>query len=119
MTHDPTALPAPARPGGGDTVATVVLLVLAAAIWALGSLLMFFMLAFLDYCPEETCSVDGATTSVLSGIGIATAVGVVGLVATIVQKARGRHGWPFALGTLLLVPATLAVAVVFFADAVG
>ena len=85
----------------------------AAAVFAL------FSLAFLDYCPPESCSAEGAVTAVGTALIAAFAIGVVGLVATIVQLVRRRPGWPFAVATLVLCVIAVVCGGVGYAMAVG
>ena len=68
-----------------------------------------FSLAFLDNCPPESCSVDGAVTAVMGTLAIAALVGLVGLILTIVRLTARKTAWQFAVGTL-----TACVAVFFF-----
>ena len=60
-----------------------------------------FSLAFLDYCPPESCSADGAVTAVAAALLIAAFVGAAGLIITIIQFTRRKTAWPFAIGTLV------------------
>lgn len=114
----------PSPPAGrpvstGDVVVSVVVLVLTALAGALGAFLGVFSLAFLDYCPPESCSVDGAVSAVGTTLLVAFLIGVAGLVATIVALARRKPGWPFALGTFVLCLLTFAVGVLAYGAAVG
>lgn len=76
-------------------------------------------LAFLDYCPPATCSVDGAVTAVLSALAIAAVIGIAGVVTTIVRLAARKTAWPFAVGTLLTCVAVLFVGMIAYTAAVG
>jgi hypothetical protein len=91
-------------------VAALTLTVLMGAVGAVGGL---FSLAFLDYCPPESCSAGGAASAVLGSVLIAAIVGLAGLTATIVRLARRKPGWPFAIATFC------TSAVVLFAGIVG
>jgi undecaprenyl pyrophosphate phosphatase UppP len=79
----------------GALTLTVLLGVAAAAFG-------FFSLAFLDYCPPESCSGDDAVTAVVTALLVAVIVGVAGLVLTLIQLHRRKPGWPFAVTTLVL-----------------
>ena len=100
----PTYSAAPTKPpvSGADIAISVTLLVLTALSIAAGAFFGLFSLAFLDHCPPETCSEEGAVNAVATALFAATGIGVVGLIATVVQLFRRRRGWPFALGTFLL-----------------
>jgi hypothetical protein len=86
---------------------------------AVASFFGFFSLAFLDYCPPETCSVDGALTAVMTGVGVAMMIGVIGLVVTVVQLVRRKPGWPFAVATLALCTISVFLGGVGYVTAVG
>ena len=97
------AMPPPKPPASGaDITVSIVVLVVTALFGAAASFFGLFFLAFLDSCPPETCSVEGAVTAVMAGLGTALVIGVLGLIATIVQLVRRKRGWPFAVATLVL-----------------
>ncbi|BBY64653.1 hypothetical protein [Mycolicibacterium helvum] len=113
--------PPPATPprSAADLTISIILMVLTVLMGACGAFLGLFMLAFLDYCPPATCSVEGAVTSVLSAVAIAALVVVAGSIVTIVALARRKRAWPFAVGTLVLCLAALFFGGVAFSVAVG
>jgi hypothetical protein len=78
-----------------------------------------FSLAFLDYCPRESCSAEGAATAVGTGLLAALAIGVIGLVVTVIQLYRRKPGWPFAVATFLLCALAVVLGGVGYAAAVG
>lgn len=78
-----------------------------------------FSLAFLDYCPPETCSADGAVTAVALTVVALAMIGVTGLVLTVVRLARRRLSWPFSVGTLGLCLVVCVAGVGAYAAAVG
>jgi hypothetical protein len=80
----------------GDLVISIVALVLVVLLGAAAAVMGLFSLAFLDYCPPENCSVDGAVTAVGTALMIAFVVGLIGLVVTIVALVRRSLAWPFA-----------------------
>lgn len=96
----------------GGIVVTVVLGVVAASMGV-------FSLAFLDNCPPQTCSADGAATAVWSALFAAFAIGVFGVVVTVVQLYRRKPGWPFAVATFVLCALTVVLGAVGYATAVG
>jgi hypothetical protein len=85
---------------GGDIAISIVVLILTGLFLVASAFFGFFFLAFLDSCPPETCSVEGAVTAVMAGVGTAVAIGVIGLVMTVVQLVRRKRAWPFAVATL-------------------
>jgi hypothetical protein len=113
--------PPPAEPprSAADLTISIVLMVLTVVVGAGGAFLGLFFLAFLDHCPPATCSVEGAVTSVLSAVAIMALVGLAGIVVTIIQLARRKRGWPFAVGTLVLCLVVLFFGGVAYVAAVG
>ncbi len=96
-----------------DLWISIGVLLLTAAMGAVGAVGGLFSLAFLDYCPPGSCSADGAASAVWGSVLIAVLVGLAGLVTTIVRLARRKPAWPFATATFCLC------AVVLFAGLVG
>jgi hypothetical protein len=78
-----------------------------------------FSLAFLDYCPPESCSANGALTAVATALLIAALVGTAGLIVTIVRLTRRKPAWPFAITTLVACGIVLLIGGIGYAGAVG
>jgi hypothetical protein len=112
---------APPKPpaSGADITVSVVVLVLTALFGAAASFFGLFFLAFLDSCPPATCSVEGAVTAVMAGLGSALIIGVLGLITTIVQLVRRKRGWPIAVATLVLCAVAVFLGGVGYVVAVG
>lgn len=104
---------------GGDLAISIAALLITVLLGAVAAVFGLFSLAFLDHCPPESCSVDGAVTAVGTALLIAFAVGVVGLVATVIQLVRRQRGWPFAVATLVLCTLAVFLGGVGYAMAVG
>lgn len=102
-----------------DVVLSCCVLAAGTIMVVLGAFVGVFAVAFLDYCPPETCSADGAFASVAGGLAVAGVIGTAGLVVSIVRITRRRISWPFAVGALVLSLVALAVGATAFADAVG
>lgn len=98
------------------SVAALMLTVLVSAVGAVGGL---FSLAFLDYCPPESCSADGAESAVLGSVLIAGLVGSAGLTVTIIRLRRRKPGWPFAIATLCTCAVVLCAGLVGYIVATG
>jgi hypothetical protein len=111
----------PSKPpvNGADVAISVVVLVVTALFGAAASFFGFFFLAFLDSCPPETCTVEGAVTAVMGGLGTALIIGVAGLIATVVQLVRRKRGWPIAVATLVLCAVAVFLGGVGYVVAVG
>jgi hypothetical protein len=108
----------PYKPGKPPLSATDVWISIAAltvtlVIGVVAAVGGMFSLAFLDSCPPESCSANGAATAVLGSLLIAGLAGIAGLIVTVVQIVRRKRGWPFAIATLA------ACAVVLFAGVIG
>lgn len=102
-----------------DLWISIAILVATAGLGAVASVLGLFSVAFLDYCPPESCSAEGAVTAVGVALIVAFVIGALGLMATIVQLVRRKRAWPFALGTLVLCMIALGCGVVGYSVAVG
>ena len=113
--------PPPLRPpvARADLWISIGTLVLTVAFGAVAATMGLFSLAFLDYCPPESCSADGAATAVGTALLAAFAIGVVGLVVTIVQLVRRKPGWPFAVATFVLCVLSVVLGGVAYAMAVS
>jgi len=102
-----------------DLVISIGVLVLTLALGVVAAAMGLFSLAFLDYCPPESCSAEGAVTAVGTALLIAFAIGIVGLVVTVIQLVRRKLAWPFAVGTLMLCAIAVFFGGVGYAAAVG
>lgn len=120
MTHPPWP-PAPAKPPipAADLTISIVALVLTVALGGCAAVMGLFLVAFIDHCPPETCSIDGAVTAVGTALMIAFVVGLAGTVVTIVQLVRRSPAWPFAVGTLVLCGVICVLGAVGYGIAVG
>ncbi|MBI5339385.1 MAG: hypothetical protein HZB45_17070 [Mycolicibacterium rufum] len=117
MTYPAPRPPAPRS--GADVAISIVFLVLTGVLGAAAVFFGVFSLAFLDHCPPETCSVDGAVNAVFTALLVAAGVGVVGLVLTVVALIRRATAWPYALATFALCALTLFLGGVGYGAAVG
>lgn len=115
----PYGPPAKRPISGLDLGVSITALVLTVLFGVLATFMGFFMLAFLDHCPPETCSVDGAVTAVGGALLAAAAIGVTGLTLTIVQLVRRGPAWPFAVGTLALCVVACVLGGFGYETAVG
>lgn len=113
--------PRPAKPPMSvvDLVVSILAIVLTAAFGVVAAAMGVFLLAFLDHCPPETCSADGAATAVGTALGVALVVGVLGSVATIVALVRRKLAWPWAVGTMVLCGVSCLLGGVGYFSAVG
>lgn len=104
---------------GADIAVSVVGLLLTAGMIALAAFFGIFSLAFLDHCPPESCSAQGAVNAVISAWLIAAAIGLAGLIVTVLQLVRRKRGWPFALGTFGLCLLTFVIGAFAYTMTVG
>jgi hypothetical protein len=112
--------PAPKPPvSGSDLAISITALTITVLLGAVAAVFGLFSLAFLDHCPPESCSAEGAATAVGTALLMAFVIGVVGLVVTVVQLFRRKPGWPFAVGTLVLCTLAVFLGGVGYSMAVG
>ena len=112
--------PPPKPPiAGADLAISISALILTVVLGGAAAVMGLFSLAFLDYCPPESCSAEGAATAVGIGLLAAFAIGVVGLVVTVIQLYRRKPGWPFAVATFVLCALAVVLGGVGYAMAVG
>jgi uncharacterized BrkB/YihY/UPF0761 family membrane protein len=98
------------RVSGWDVAATSTLLVVTVAAVALATLLQLFSIAFIDYCPPETCD---STAGVVSQLVVFGAMGLVALAAVVigvVRLVRRRRAWWVALLALAVEAALWVLA---------
>lgn len=115
----PAARPPNPPISAGDLAISITALVVTALIGAVAAVLGLFSLAFLDSCPPESCSAEGAVTAVMMALIAAFVIGVAGLVVTVVQLVRRKPGWPLAIATLALCTIAIFCGGVGYAMAVG
>lgn len=114
----PPPPPPPPPRNAADVAISIIIMIITVLVGGAGAVMGFFSLAFLDYCPPESCSVDGAVTTAMVTVGIAALIVLTGVVLTIVRLGARKPAWPFALGTLaaclgvFFLGATAYVAVV-------
>jgi hypothetical protein len=112
--------PPPKPPvSGSDLAISITALSVTVLFGAVAAVFGLFSLAFLDHCPPESCSAEGAVTAVGTALLIAFVIGFVGVVVTVIQLFRRRRGWPFAVATLVLCALAVFLGGVGYAMAVG
>jgi hypothetical protein len=104
---------------GGDLAVSITALTFTVLLGAVAAVFGLFSLAFLDHCPPESCSAEGAVTAVGTALFIAFVIGVLGLVVTVVRLIRRKPGWPFAVATFVLCSVAVVLGGVGYAMAVG
>ena len=121
MAHPGYPQPRPAKPPIATTDLTISIgaLVLTVVFGVVAAAMGLFSLAFLDNCPPESCSAQGAATAVGIALLAAFAIGVIGLVVTVIQLHRRKPGWPFAVATFVLCAVAVVLGGVGYAMAVG
>jgi hypothetical protein len=113
--------PPPPKPpiATSDLWVSIGVLILTVAFGVVAAAVGLFMVAFLDYCPPETCSAEGAVTAVGTALLAAFGIGMVGLVVTVIQLYRRKPAWPFAVATLVLCGLAVVLGGVGYSLAVG
>jgi hypothetical protein len=91
--------PPPPKPpiAAADIWVSIGALIVTVVFGGAAAVMGLFSLAFLDYCPPETCSAEGAASADGIALLAAPVIGVVGLVVTVVQLYRRKPGWPLRL----------------------
>lgn len=117
-SYPPQRPPKPPIPAT-DLWISIGALLLTVGFGVVAATMGLFSLAFLDYCPPETCSAEGAVTAVGIALLAAFAIGIVGLVVTVIQLVRRKPGWPFAVATFALCVLAVGLGGVGYAMAVG
>lgn len=100
-------------------IISIVTMVLIVALGAVAVFFGVFSLAFMDYCPPQSCSIEGATNAVFTALAVAGLIGLIGIVLTIVTLARRKLAWPYAVGTLGLCVVILFVGAIGYLTAAG
>jgi hypothetical protein len=121
VTWTPHATPPAAKPpvSQADLWISISALILTVLVGGGAAAMGLFLLAFLDSCPPENCSADGAVTAIGTALVVAFVVGLAGLVITVVQLVRRKLAWPFAVGTLVLCGVICAIGLAGYFVAVG
>jgi hypothetical protein len=114
----------PTRPPKPPIASTDLWVSIGALLFTVGfgvvaAVMGLFSLAFLDSCPPESCSAEGAAAAVWTALLAAFGIGVVGLVLTVIQLYRRKPGWPFAVATFVLCALAVVLGGVGYAAAVG
>jgi hypothetical protein len=126
----PTVLPPGSGPAGtpsnvrqprpariGDSVLSIVLLLVAMASYFVGLVFSVLILGFANSCTAATCNVAAAVAAQSTTAIVLAAVLLLGAVATIVFAfVLRRRAWPIALITIVvLLVGWIVGAIVFFA----
>ncbi|MEV1292541.1 hypothetical protein [Pseudonocardia sp. NPDC049635] len=102
-----------------DVALSGIALALTGMLVALGVFGGVFLLAFLDYCPPQTCSSSRIMVSVVGSLVVAAAAGIAGLAMTVLRIVERRISWPFALITLAIVAAAVGFGAADYTSAIG
>ncbi len=102
-----------------DIAASITLLVVAWALFAVYAVIGLFLLAFIDYCPPESCSTDDAFDALaIAGAAIGAALLALSVLAVVRMVRRRRSWWVGAVGVLAVL-AGAAAGIVGYGAAVG
>ena len=117
-SYPPPRLPKPPITTA-DLAVSIGAFIFAVVLGVVAAAMGLFSLAFLDYRPPASCSAEGVATAVGTALLAAFAIGVVGLVVTVIQLNRRKAGWPFAVATFVLCALAVVLGGVGSAMAVG
>lgn len=112
-------LPPPPRRNAADVAISIIAMIITVLVGGAGAVMGLLSLAFLDNCPPESCSVNGAVTAVMTTVAVAGIVGAAGLILTIVRLSARKTAWPLAVGTLATCIAIFAIGAVALTAAVS
>ncbi|MCV7227352.1 hypothetical protein H7J73_15060 [Mycolicibacterium komossense] len=104
---------------GRDLGISVTAIALTVIFAGLVALIGFFSLAFLDSCQPAYCSAGGAVTAVVITVLTLAAVGLAGVVITIVRLVQRKPAWPFAVGMFGLCMLTCVLGSTGYVMATG
>ena len=111
--------PPPPPRNTADLTVSIIVMILTVIACGGGAVMGLFSVAFLDYCPPESCSADGAVTAALATVAIAGLIGLTGLILTIVRLTTRKTAWQFAVGTLAAVVAVFFLGALAYTAAVS
>lgn len=111
-------LPPPPR-NAADVTISILLMIMTVLVGGVGAVMGLMSVAFLDYCPPESCSVNGAVTTAMMTVGIAALIVLTGVILTISRLVARKPGWPFALGTLAACLGVFFLGAVAYTAVVG
>ncbi|MCU1417866.1 MAG: hypothetical protein JWP32_2040 [Schumannella sp.] len=129
-SQQPIVLPPGSGPGGtpanvrqprqariGDTVGSIVLLLIAMAAYFIGLVFSVLTLGFADSCTRSTCDIPGAVSAQSVTAIVLAVVLLAGAASTIVFAfVLRRRAWPIAIVTLITILVGWVIgAIVFFA----
>jgi len=116
----PGYAPPPKPPiAAADLTISIVAMIVTVLGTAGAGFMGLMMLAFTDYCPPATCHIDAGVTAIMTGLGVAALIAVVGSGLTIVRLVRRESAWPFAVGTLGICALSCLMALWGYIQAVG
>ncbi len=104
---------------GWDIGLSILFLVLAVVVGVMGAFFGLFAVAFIDYCPADTCNADAAVSAQFAAALVVILIGVVGLIATTIALVTRRRGWWIGLLTLVGILIAWFVGFLGYFAAVG
>jgi hypothetical protein len=102
-----------------DIVLSVVFLVLALVTAIIGALSQFFIVAFTDDCPSDTCHIGQGVAGLALTWGVVAVIALAATVITIVLLVQRRRAWWVALIAFVVVIAGAVTAFALYVTAVG
>lgn len=98
---------------------SIVVLVLTVLVVLAANIFGLIAIGYLDKCPPERCSSEGAFAAVAASLMVAAVIAAVGLTVTVVRLRRRRRAWPIAVATLALCLVACAIGGIGYAIAVS
>jgi hypothetical protein len=102
-----------------DIIVSIVMWVLSVGLIGVAAFVALFGLAFIDYCPPESCSAQGAFLSLMVAGVASIFLLLTGLTWGIVRIVERQTSWWVGLGALVLSLACWIIGFVGAAKSVG
>ena len=102
-----------------DIILSVVVWLVTGIFIGIASFVAIFGLAFLDYCPAQTCSAQAAVACLIAAGAASVVVALAGCVGGVLRMLRPAPSWWITVGAFVLCVACWVVGFVSAGEAVG
>ncbi|GAB3611163.1 MULTISPECIES: hypothetical protein [Humibacter] len=102
-----------------DIIISVVVWLVTGAFISIASFAAIFGLAFLDYCPPQSCSSEAAVACLFAAGAASVVVALAGFVGGLVRMLRRASSWWITLGAFVLCVACWMVGFISAWRAIG
>lgn len=102
-----------------DIILSIVVWLITAAFIGISSFIAIFSLAFIDYCPPQSCSSEAAFSCLFAAGAASVVVAIAGFISGLVRMLRGATSWWLTVGAFVLCAACWGVGFITAARAAG